>query len=77
MDSVTSENVAAILKEKADTEMQLETLKATTLEKMWLTELQMLEVQYEIYKGRREKLQEATSVTDKKKVVVKKVVAKK
>lgn len=78
MDSVTSENVAAILKEKADTEMQLETLKATTLEKMWLTELQMLEVQYEIYKGRREKLQEATSsATDKKKVVVKKVVAKK
>jgi DNA topoisomerase-2 len=78
MDSVTSENVAAILKEKADTEMQLETLKATTLEKMWLTELQMLEVQYEIYKGRREKLQEATtSGTDKKKVVVKKVVAKK
>jgi hypothetical protein len=58
--------------------MQLETLKATTLEKMWLTELQMLEVQYEIYKGRREKLQEATtSGTDKKKVVVKKVVAKK
>jgi DNA topoisomerase-2 len=78
MDSVTSENVAAILKEKADTETQLETLKATPLEKMWLTELQMLEVQYEIYKGRREKLQEATtSVTDKKKVVVKKVVAKK
>jgi DNA topoisomerase-2 len=78
MDSVTSENVAAILKEKADTEMQLETLKATTLEKMWLSELQMLEVQYEIYKGRREKLQEATtSGTDKKKVVVKKVVAKK
>jgi DNA topoisomerase-2 len=78
MDSVTSENVAAILKEKADTEMQLETLKATTLEKMWLSELQMLEVQYEIYKGRREKLQEATSsATDKKKVVVKKVVAKK
>jgi DNA topoisomerase-2 len=77
MDSVTSENVAAILKEKADTEMQLETLKATTLEKMWLTELQMLEVQYEIYKGRREKLQEATtSGTDKKKVVVKKVVKK-
>lgn len=78
MDSVTSENVAAILKEKADTEMQLETLKATTLEKMWSAELQMLEVQYEIYKGRREKLQEATtSGTDKKKVVVKKVAAKK
>lgn len=78
MDSVTAENVAAILKEKADTEMQLETLKATALEKMWLSELQMLEVQYEIYKGRREKLQEATSsATDKKKVVVKKVVVKK
>lgn len=77
MDSVTSENVAAILKEKADTEMQLEALRATTLEKMWLSELQMLEVQYEIYKGRREKLQEATSsATDKKKVVVKKVVKK-
>ena len=77
MDSVTSENVAAILKEKADTEMQLEALMATALEKMWLSELQMLEVQYEIYKGRREKLQDATSsATDKKKVVVKKVVKK-
>lgn len=57
MDSVTTENVATIMKEKADTEMQLETLKKTTLEKMWLGELGELEIHYDLYKTKREKLQ--------------------
>ena len=57
MDSVTTENVATIMKEKADTEMQLETLKKTSLEKMWLGELSELEIHYDLYKTKREKLQ--------------------
>jgi DNA topoisomerase-2 len=44
MDSVTDENVAAIMKEKADTETELATLRGTTLEAMWLRELEALEL---------------------------------
>ena len=46
MDSVTEENVAKILKEKADTEMELELLKGTTLEQMWMKELDVFEAEY-------------------------------
>ena len=57
MDSVTQENVTAILKEKADTEAELGILKSTSLEKMWLGELEHLENQYNIYKAKRELIQ--------------------
>jgi DNA topoisomerase-2 len=57
MDSVTEENVATIMKEKADTEAELAKLKATTLEQMWLTELDQLELKYDYYKVLREKIQ--------------------
>jgi DNA topoisomerase-2 len=57
MDSVTQENVTAILKEKADTEAELGILKSTSLEKMWLGELEHLENQYNIYKAKREFIQ--------------------
>ena len=46
MDSVTEENVAKSLKEKADTEMELDILKRTTLEQMWMKELDVFEVEY-------------------------------
>ena len=46
MDSVTEENVAKILKEKADTENELAVLKATTLEQIWLKELDVFEAKY-------------------------------
>jgi DNA topoisomerase-2 len=75
MDSVTQENVDKILKDKADTEEELETLKATTLEKMWLGELEKLDVEYANYKRLREQIQEGVSKTGgqtKKRVVVKK-----
>jgi DNA topoisomerase-2 len=58
MDSVTEENVANIMKEKTDTEAELEALKAKTLEKMWLDELEQLEKQYTIYKAKRVEIQE-------------------
>jgi len=74
MDSVTEENVASIMKDKADTESELEALKAKTLEKMWMDELVDLEKQYAIYKKKRIEIQagSTTSSDKKKKLLVKK-----
>jgi len=69
MDSVTEENVANIMKEKTDTESELEALKAKTLEKMWLDELEQLEKQYAIYKAKRVEIQAGSGkLSEKKKV---------
>jgi DNA topoisomerase-2 len=57
MDSVTEENIAQITEECRKAERELATLQATTLEQMWLTELQVLEEQYDIYKKKREAIQ--------------------
>jgi len=57
MDSVTEENVANIMKEKENTEKELDTLKKTTVEKMWIKELNDLEKEYDKYKNKREKIQ--------------------
>ena len=57
MDSVTTENVEHIVKEKADTEKELSILKSTSLEKMWNNELDEFEKEYEKYKTYRVKLQ--------------------
>jgi DNA topoisomerase-2 len=43
MDSVTEEHVAKIVQEKADTERELEALLGTTVEQIWLRELEQLE----------------------------------
>jgi len=72
MDSVTQENVESIMKEKSAAEAELTTLKATTLEKMWLNELGILEVHYDIYKSRREKIQSASAKPPAKKITLKK-----
>ena len=71
MDSVTEENVANIMKEKADTEAELATLRATTLETMWLGELDTLESAYDTYKKKRETIQsgKSTGSSDKKKMM--------
>jgi hypothetical protein len=74
MDSVTEENVANILKEKADTEAELAVLKATSLERMWLSELTILDKEYAVYKLKREKIQAGG---ENKKVAVKKIAIKK
>ncbi len=57
MDSVTNENVQIILKEKEETEKKLDVLIKTSVEKMWIGELDVLEKEYAKYKGYREKLQ--------------------
>jgi DNA topoisomerase II len=43
MDSVTEEHVAKIVQEKADTERELEALLGTTVEQIWLRELEQLD----------------------------------
>lgn len=46
MDSVTNENVESILQEKAQTEQELAALIGTTIEQMWIRELDELETEY-------------------------------
>ena len=57
MDSVTQENVANIMKEKENTENELNILKATPLEKIWYSELDLLDNEYDKYKKHRENIQ--------------------
>jgi DNA gyrase/topoisomerase IV subunit B len=68
MDSVTQENVTSALKEKADTEAELATLRSTSLEKMWIGELNNLSKEYDAYKIKREKIQSGgvVKITKKK-----------
>ena len=67
MDSVTEEHVAHILKEKADTEIQLDILIGTTTGQMWLKELDVFEKEYNTYKTKREHIQSATIISKVKK----------
>jgi DNA topoisomerase-2 len=76
MDSVTQENVEQILKEKTQCEKDLEVLIATTLEKMWYSELEAFEKEYTSYKAKREKIQAGGVGPQVKKIVKKPVVAK-
>jgi hypothetical protein len=53
MDSVSKENVAAILRDKEETEREFETLKNTTEKQMWAAELDELEQKYMSYRTAR------------------------
>lgn len=66
MDSVTQENVDAIMKEKENTEKELAVLKATPLEKIWLNELDVLDTKYDVYKKHREQIQKGGITSVKK-----------
>ena len=57
MDSVSEENVVKIMEDKENMTKDLDELSKTTVETIWLRELDMLEQQYGIYKKRREELQ--------------------
>jgi len=69
MDSVTEENVAKIMKECADVKKERDELEATTLEQLWLGELDALESAYDTYKAKREQIQrgQPREAADKKK----------
>jgi DNA topoisomerase-2 len=56
MDSVTEENVEKLLKEKGNKEMELERIKSTTIQQMWLGELENLKDLYLEYKDARARL---------------------
>ena len=79
MDSVTQENVANIMKEKEETETELNLLKGTSVEKMWVRELEILEHEYDVYKVKRQRIQSdnaektAGGGSDKKVKIIKKV----
>jgi DNA topoisomerase-2 len=66
MDSVTSENVEKLRRERDETLRELEVLKQTTLEQMWLRELDALDAKYRDYKKLREELQMAVPTPEKK-----------
>jgi DNA topoisomerase-2 len=80
MDSVTEENVERLNKEHGNKAAELETIKSTTINKMWLNELENLSQEYIAYKDERARLMNGEDAKPKKKVVaktsVKKVVKK-
>jgi len=78
MDSVSEENVEKIMKEKEETELELSTLMAMTVEKIWLNELAVFEKEYDVYKKKRERIQTCGGKVEQKSKpkVVAKVVAK-
>lgn len=76
MDSVTEENVAKIIKERGDKDIELETVKNTTVNKMWLDELEILQQQYVEYKEERIRVMNGEDSKPKKKTVVKSAVKK-
>jgi DNA topoisomerase-2 len=75
MDSVTEENVDKLLKDKGNKELELETIKNTTINKMWVSEIDNLRELYVEYKAERSRLMSGEE-TKKKKVVSKGVVKK-
>ena len=81
MDSVTEENVEKINKEHEHKLHQLEIIKATTINQMWLNELNELEIEYMKYKEQRHQLMNEcnsnTNTKSKTKTVKKKTIVKK
>tara|TARA_A200000159_G_scaffold164697_1_gene195560 strand:- start:13 stop:3522 length:3510 start_codon:yes stop_codon:yes gene_type:complete len=75
MDSVTEENVESIMKEKENTENEIEILTKTSLETIWSKELSTLDKEYDKYKVIREKIQTSGTVPSvkKKTKIIKKI----
>jgi DNA topoisomerase-2 len=73
MDSVSEENVAKLAKEHRDKEEELITIKNTTIQQMWLSELSNLEIAYTKYVADRKKESMDEPVKKLVKVVKKKV----
>jgi DNA topoisomerase-2 len=53
MDAVSEENVEKLLNEHQQKEVELDRIKATTIEEMWLKELTVLEEEYKLYQEER------------------------
>lgn len=87
MNSVSSKNVAKLNSQRDAKEAELEELRRRSLESMWLSELEMLEIEYEEYLRERELMlqddntssddEDDSEIKPKSKKVVKKVVKSK
>ena len=77
MDSVTDENVEKIFREQGAKEVELETIKSTTINQFWCSELDSLREEYIIYKEERQRLTNGIETKKKTKVVSKGTVVKK
>ena len=77
MDSVSEENVATILREVEQAKQELDTLTRTTIEHMWLTELSILDREYDLYQKKRVQIQSGGNTAKPETKKVKKIVAKK
>ena len=73
MDSVTEENVENMIKERDDAKEEYIALNNTSIENMWLKELESLEVHYNVYKEHREKIQNNSKVKKAKTTKQKKI----
>ena len=73
MDSVSEENIEKLLKEHATKQDEMERIKETSIQHMWLSELDILEKEYQEYQKERAKAQIGASTTtgQKKKTNVK------
>ena len=71
MDSVSEENIEKLLKEHQEKQDELDRIKATTIEEMWLSELEILENEYQEYQKEREQAQIGEIKVSKKKTVTK------
>lgn len=79
MDSVSEENVEKLLKEHQGKQEELDRVKSTTIQQMWLLELDALENEYKEYQAERAEAQLGERETKKpnvKKIGAKKVVKK-
>jgi DNA topoisomerase-2 len=72
MDSVSEENVERLMKEHHSKENELSIIKSTTIQQMWLYELELLETEYKKYQIEREQSQNG----DGKQLTKKKTVTK-
>ena len=73
MDSVCEENFEDLLKQKGDKESELEKVKETSIQKMWLRELKKLEKSYDDYKIDRFNRSKGIVTKKRKKKKVKKI----
>jgi DNA topoisomerase-2 len=71
MDSVSEENVEKLLNQHKTKQEELDIVNATTIQQMWLSELEILENEYQEYQKEREQAQIGDIKVSKKKAVTK------
>jgi DNA topoisomerase-2 len=74
MDSVTDENVEKIFREQGAKAAELETIKSTTINQMWSSELDRLKEEYIVYKEERQRLMNGETKKKTKVTVIKKSI---